>query len=215
MSTPPIDTQVGADLYAAVGPMTWADESLGWPLARYLSSNGLMLEEIAELVRTDADGNEGWTHFASPLRCPDNFLYTLAVWAGVTYPRRMARSDLRELIGPHGPALWRGTRDGIINAVRRFLAPGAPLYFEERAVTPDHPEGDPYYLRIFTYSDSTLNQAAIEQELLHAVPAGLILNYEVRVGQTYGMLRDRCATYQDVKDMYPTYDDVRKDAPLP
>lgn len=214
MSTPPIDTQMGADLFAAVGPMTWADESLGWPLARYLSSNGLMLDEIAKLVRTDADGNDGWTAFASPQRCPDDFLYTLAVWAGVTYPRRMPKSDLRNLIGPHSPALWRGTRAGIIAAVRRFVNPGAPIYFEERAVTPDHPEGDAYYLRIFTYSDSTLDEAAIRQELLNNVPAGLIVNYEVRIGQTYAMLRERCATYQDMKDMYPTYDDVRKDAPL-
>jgi hypothetical protein len=213
--TPPIDTNVGADLYQAVEPLTFADASLGWPLAHYLSSNGLMLEEIANLARTDGDGNDGWTAFASPSRCPDNFLYTLAVWAGVTYPRRMASGDLRALIGPHSPALWRGTRDGIIAAMRRFLSPGAPIYFEERAVTPEHPEGDAYYLRIFTYSDSTLDESAIRQELYNTVPAGLIVDYEVRIGQTYGMLRQRCATYQDMKDLYPTYNDAREDAPLP
>ena len=195
--------------------MTFADESLGWPLAYYLSANGLMLKEIANLVRVDDNGNDGWSAFASPSRCPESYLYTLGVWAGVTYPRRMGRGDLRDLIGPHSPALWRGTRDGIIAAVRRFLSPGAPIYFEERAVTPEHSEGDAYYLRIFTYSDSTLDEEAIRRELLNTVPAGLVLDYEVRIGQTYGMLRERCATYQDVKDMYPTYNDVREDAPLP
>ena len=141
MSTPPIDTNVGSDLYEAIEPLTFADESLGWPLARYLSANGLMLEEIANLVRVDENGNDGWSGFASPSRCPESYLYTLGVWAGVTYPRRMAKSDLRDLIGPHSPALWRGTRDGIIAAIRRFLSPGAPIYFEERAVTPGASRG--------------------------------------------------------------------------
>jgi hypothetical protein len=206
--TQPDMTQVGADLYAAVEPLTSADESLGWPLALYLSANGLMLDEIAALVRTDADGNEGWTAFADPARCPDSYLYTLAVWAGVPYPRRMSKSDLRAVIGPHAPGVWRGTKAAIEAAIRRFVKPGAPVYFEERA------DGDPYAIRIFTYSDSTLDQGAIQQELLNSIPAGLILTYEVRIGQTYGMLRERMATYQDMKDTYPTYADVRAEAPL-
>jgi hypothetical protein len=202
-------TQVGADLYAAVEPLTSQDESLGYPLALYLSANGLMLEEIAGLVRDDAEGNEGWTAFASPARCPDSFLYTLAVWAGVTYPRRMAASDLRAVIGPHAPGVWRGTRDAIEAAIRRYVTPGAPIYFEERA------DGNAYAIRIFTYSDSTLDEAAIQQELRNSIPAGLVCTYEVRVGQTYGMLRERVTTYQDMKDAYPTYADVKAEAPLP
>lgn len=206
--TPPADmTTMGSDLYAAVEPLTYADESLGYPLANLLSSVGLMLEEVALLVRADDDGNDGWTAFADPLRCPDSFLYTLAVWAGVTYPRRMSKDDLRQLIGPHAPGVWRGTKDAILAAVRRYLAPGAPIYFEERA------DDDAYKIRIFTYTSSTIDEAAIRQELLGAIPAGLILDYQVRVGQTYGMVRDTHPTYADVKATYATYAEMAAAAP--
>ena len=47
----PIETQVGADLYDGIEPLTFADESLGWPLAIYLDAIGLALEEVADLVR--------------------------------------------------------------------------------------------------------------------------------------------------------------------
>jgi hypothetical protein len=195
-------TTVGSDLYAALEPMAYADAALGWPLARYLSSIGLILEDTAALVRVDDQGNDGWSAFADPQRCPDSYLYTLAQWAGVRYPRRMSLTDLRALIGPHAPGLWRGTKSAILAAVQRWLTPGGVLYFEERA------DGDPYKLRIFSYTFDTLDQAAIEAELFNVIPAGLILDYEVREGQTYGQLRDSMATYADVKATYPTYADV-------
>ena len=202
-------TSVGSDLYAAVEPLTWADESLGWPLALYLSANGLMLEEVAQLVRTDDDGNEGWTAFASPARCPESFLYTLSVWAGAPYPRRMSTDDLRAVIGPRAPGVWRGTKSSIIAALQRYVTQGAPIYFEERA------DGNAYHLRIFTYTNSTLDEAAIRAELLNQIPAGIVVDYEVREGQTYGMLKQHVATYADMKAMYATYADVRQAAPIP
>lgn len=203
MSTPPITTTVGQDLYDAVEPMTWADESVGWALAHYLDAVALILEQTAVLVRTDDDGNDGWSAFADPARCPDDYLYTLAKWAGVRYPRRMSRQDLRDLIGPHAPGLWRGTRDAIIDTVRRYLTPDGQLYFEERA------DGDPYKLRIFTYTYDTLDQAAIQRELLAAIPAGLILDYELRVGAIYDEVKSNYATYAAVKAAHPTYDHLK------
>lgn len=206
-SAPPIDTVVGQDLYDAVEPLTFADKSLGWPLANFLSSLGLMLDEEARLVRTDDDGNDGWSAFADPQRCPVNYLYTLAQWAGVRYPRRMSVDDLRALIGPHAPGVWRGTKAAILNAVERYLSPGGALYFEERA------DGDAYKLRIYTYTYDTLDETAIRNELAGQVPAGLILDYEVRDGQSYAILRDTGDTYADVKAQYPTYADLRAGIP--
>ena len=77
-----------------------------------------------------------------------------------------------------------------------------PFYFEERA------DGDPYKLRIFTYTYDTLDEDAIRAELAVSIPAGLVLEYEVRVGQTYHMLRDSVATYDEMKATFPTYDDA-------
>ena len=89
---------------------------------------GLILEEIAEIVRADEQGNDGWSAFADPLRCPERWLYTLSQWAGVRYPRRMASGDLRALIDGRAPGVWRGTKTAILAAVDRYLtADGAIL----------------------------------------------------------------------------------------
>ena len=207
MSPQPDMTQVGADLYAAVDPLTFADESLGWPLALYLSANGIMLEEVAALVRSGPEGEDGWSAFADPARCPESFLYTLAVWAGVRYPRRMVASDLRAIIGPHAPSVWRGTKAAILAAVNRYLMEGATVYFEERA------DGNAYHIRIFTYEAETLDEDALRTELLGAIPAGLILEYELRVGQTYDQLEASVATYDDMLTTFDSYDDVTHTMP--
>lgn len=210
MSPAPLSTQVGADLYGALEPLTYADERLGWPLAQYVDALGLILEETAQLVRVDDEGNDGWSAFADPQRCPASYLYTLAQWAGVRYPRRMgATPELRDLIDGNAPGLWRGTRRAITAGVRRYLAPTGSIYFEERA------DGDPYKLRIFTYAHDTLDQAAIQKELSVQVPAGLVLIYEVRIGQDYDMLHGRVANYNAVKATYATYNAVKEAPPPP
>ena len=210
----PLETEVGRDLYDGMEPMTWADRQMGWALAIYLDCIAEILEEVAVLVRTDAFGNDGWSAFADPQRCPPKFLYTLAQWAGVRYPRRFREQELRNYIGPYAPGIWRGTKRALYEVIRRYLLPGGSIYFEERAVTPTHPNGDPYTIRIFTYSYSTVNEPAIRTELRNNLPAGLILEYEVRVGQTYGMLRDRVGSYQEMKDTWATYDDAKHEQPI-
>ena len=108
----------------------------------------------------------------------------------------MTEQELRDLIGPRSPGMWRGTRQAMWDAVKRFYPPGTPdnyLTFQERA------DGDPYLLRVFTYSFIPHDPAAVESALLHAKPAGLNLIYEVRVGQTYDMAKAQNATYDDAK----------------
>ena len=110
----------------------------------------------------------------------------------------MSTDDLRAIIGPQGPGLWRGTKGAILAAVQRYLTPGGQLFFSER-------DPDPYSLRIYTYTYDTLDEAGIARELLTVVPAGLIVDFEVREGQTYGMVRDSGDTYAQVKAKYATY----------
>lgn len=207
--TQPELTQVGQDLYDSVAPLTYADESLGYPLALYLSANGLLLENVAEVVRAGPDGEDGWTAFADPVRCPVEFLYTLGVWAGVRYPRRMGTDDLRKLIGPHAPSVWRGTKGAIQEAVRRYLTEGATIYFEERA------DGNAYHLRIFTYDTETLDEQAIRMELYGAVPAGLVVTYEVRLGMDYEQVTAAYASYDEVNAAFASYDELLHSGPTP
>ena len=207
MSEAPLTTQVGSDLYDALAPLTFADEQLQWPLANFVDALGLILEETAQLVRADDEGNDGWSAFADPQRCPTSYLYTLAQWAGVRYARRMQEQALRDLIDGRAPGLWRGTKGAIEDAIRRYLTPTGVITFIERAL------GNAYALTIFTYSHDTLNQVAIEHELQQQVPAGLILTYEVRIGQTYGMLHARVASYEVMKTTYASYEAAKKAPP--
>lgn len=192
-------TLVGLDLYDALAPLAYADAAVGWALWNYVNAIGLVLDDEAQLVRTDDDGNDGWSAFADPDRCPDSYLFTLAQWAGVRYPRRMTTSELRALIGPQAPGLWRGTRAAIIATVQRYLPAGASIYFEERA------DGDAYKLRIFTYNTDAATQAAIQTELMNHIPAGLILDYQVRVGQNYAQANTAATDYTNARSKWPTY----------
>jgi hypothetical protein len=205
----PLTTQVGGDLYDALEPLTYDDEALGWPLAQFVDALGLVLEEIAKLVRADDEGHDGWSAFADPVRCPPAFLYTLAQWAGVRYPRRMAEADLRTLINGHAPGLWRGTKESLLNTVARYLKPGGGIYFEERA------DGNAYKLRISTFVHDTLNEAAIQRELAVQVPAGLILEYRLLAGMSYAILRSMVASYSAMRTQFATYEAVRTYIPPP
>ena len=110
--------------------------------------------------------------------------------------------------------MWRGTRQNMIAMIRRFLPPGTPenfVYFEERA------DNDPYRLRIFTYANDTPPEVEeqIRLALDAAKPAGLHpFIYEVRVGQTYRMLRDRVEDYAEMNERYENYYEVLHDEPL-
>jgi hypothetical protein len=156
-------------------------------------------------------GEDAWMLLPEPYKCPADWLPVLAQWAGVRRPDSMSEQALRDLIGPHAPGMWRGTKAAMIAAVKRFYqedTPSEAIYFEERA------DGNPYLLRVFTYSTWEHDPQLVQQALLHAKPAGLNLQYEVREGQTYNMLFDRVATYDELFDMYATYDEVFADAPI-
>ena len=193
----------GADLYQQTAPMTYAEPDTGYAWAQLLGALAILLDPVAEMVRDDDAGNPGWTAQASPARCPTPWLRVLAQWAGIRASQAdaMSEADLRELIGPHAPGMWRGTRAAMEAAVRRFMPDDAPepvIYFEERA------GGDPYLLRVFTYDFIDHDPALVQAALQAAKPAGLILSYELRHGQTYAMLAQH-GDYADVKATYLDY----------
>jgi len=207
---PPEMGATGQEMYDNTEPAQYAEAETDYSWARFLSALSELLDPIADVTRP-SDGDERWLVLASPQRCPPQWLPVPAQWAGVRRPDAMSEADLRELIGPTAPGMWRGTRQAMWAAVRRFYPPGTPdayIYFEERA------DGDPYLLRIFTYDFIEHDEEAVASALLHAKPAGLNLIYEVRVGQTWGMLKERKATWGDVKADYASWYECMHDTPL-
>jgi hypothetical protein len=198
--------ETGRDLYAATPTMARLDPANDDAWAKYLAALSELLDPIAVMVRDDAEGNPGWTAMASPSRCPEPWLRVLAQWAGIRRWDALDSPDLRALIGPRAPGLWRGTRQAMIAAVRRFYPPNefdpAWIYFEERA------DGEPYKLRVFTFDFIDHDVEGVRQALEQATPAGIQLVYELRHGQTWGMLRDGGLTWGELVDTYGDWDGV-------
>jgi Phage tail protein (Tail_P2_I) len=207
---PPFDLgDTGRDLYAATEPVAFADPENAWAWAHYMAALSLALDVVSTMVRDDAEGNPGWTALASPARCPEPWLRVLAQWAGVRRWDAISPDDLRALIGPRAPGLWRGTQSAIREAVRRFIPENADILFDERT------GGDPYAIRVFTFDYYEHDPEQVRSAIEAALPAGLTLIYEVRSGQTYGMVRARHETYADVRAAYDTYADMRDARPIP
>lgn len=204
----------GEDLYEGTHPAAFADSETGGAWAKLCDALGELLDPIAEITRPD-DGSEPWIVLASPERCPTDWLRVLAQWAGIRRPDAMSEADLRELIGRGGPGMWRGTRQAMIAAARRFLPPGTAdhlLYFQERA---DFGAGtDPAYcLRVFTYTFVDHDPEEVRAALEAAKPAGIILDYQIRRGQAWFMLRNRQPTWAAVNEAYSSWHEVLSDEP--
>lgn len=54
-----------------------------------------------------------------------------------------------------------------------------------------------------------MDESAIRTELLNDVPAGLVVDYQLRSGQSYAQALEATGTYADMKATYATYDDMR------
>jgi tail protein P2 I len=210
MTEPPDLGITGQELYDNTEPAQYNEPATDYAWARFLSALSLLLDPVADVTRPTS-GEDQWIVLASPERCPSAWLPVLAQWAGVRRPDALTEEQLRDLIGPTAPGMWRGTRAAMYAAVKRYYPPETPpeaIYFEERA------DGDPYLLRVFTYETWEHDPALVQQALLHEKPAGLNLIYEVRVGQTWGMLKQRKPTWGDVKADYATWGDVKLEAPI-
>jgi hypothetical protein len=209
IGTLPVELRTGTDIYRGTQPAAFADSETGSAWWRFCETLTDLLDPIAEVTRPVP-----WLALANPRECPRAWLNVLAQWAGIRRPDAMSEEDLRILIGEGGPGFWRGTRQNMIASIRRFLPPGTPdnfVYFEERA------DGNPYALRVFTYAMHTPPEVEeqIRAALLAAKPAGLWpFQYEVRVGQTWRMLRDRKESWAQVNADYENWHEVLTDEPL-
>lgn len=209
IGTLPPELRTGTDLYRGTQPIAFADadtERAWWLFCDTLTA---LLDPVAEITRPVP-----WLALATPWQCPRAWLNVLAQWAGIRRPDAMSEDDLRILIGEGGPGFHRGTRANMIAMIRRFLPPGTPdnfIYFEERA------DGNPYALRVFTYSVDTPPEVEVQirDALQAAKPAGLHpFEYQVRVGQTWRMLRDRKENWAQVNAEYENWHEVLHDEPL-
>lgn len=174
-------------------------------LTDYIDTNGLVKSRSDAY---DTGNNEiGWSGIIDLTRVPGKALPWLAQFVGIEIPDGLTEPQQREYVADL--ANWRrGTRLGIIAAIKATLTGNKSVLFHERV------GGQPYQLGIATYDTETPDPALTESIIRERQkPAGIVLTYSTLAGQDYQTVLDNHPLYQDVKDDYATYADVKGDTP--
>ena len=100
----------------------------------------------------------------------------------------------------------RGTQAAMEAAAAPYLIGQQRLDFQER-------QGGAYRLTVSSYASETPDSAAVLAALISQKPAGILLTYNVLGGQTYTDVKRKHATYQNARDTYANYLDMRSTAP--
>ncbi len=203
LSIRPVVRPLAEELYESLGPLAKQDQRYGWPLLRFCNALVVTRQVLDDLVR---DGEyPGWTSVLDIDRAPVEALPWLAQFIGVSMNVHLdevsQRLRLRETSG-----FRRGTRASIEGAARQHLTGGRLVEITER-------DTSPYHFKVVTYATETPDQNAVAEALLAQKPAGLVMNYTVSSGQTYGQLTATNQTYDQLRATYPTYSAMKVSTP--
>lgn len=172
-------------------------------LAIYAEALSEAFREVDDLVR-DTDIGVGWSALVDLTRAPSYALPWIAQIVGATTIEGLSDADQRIRIASRSNQV-RGTKQAFIDAAKLHLTGTKTILFRERD------GGDPYALRIVSYTSETPNPAQTLADLLAQKPAGIILTHQVLAGQDWLAVRTNYATWADVKAHYATWNGVKSD----
>lgn len=188
-------------LYEDVGPLTDGDEARGWPLLKFCDALTAPFLQTDEVISDREDGTEGWTVALNPNLVPAWAFPWFAQFHGVQLRPGLTDAEQRAWVSVGG-GFNRGTLDGIRAATQATLTGTRHVDIYERA-------GGAYRLLVTTWTSQTPDPAATESALRAAVPAGLVVTYEARAGQSLQQLEARVATLGDIETTYSTLQAVQ------
>lgn len=198
------------------------DETFGYSLAALAESTTTTIDDVWELAASPAPLQA----LFDPAACPS---WALAYCAGVygvvlpepaSFPTSAAWEQAsRDLIADR-PARRRGTRGGLLAAVRAVMAPGA-LVDIARRTDPDRPDEDaPYDVVILTRGalrDPALGTVA--DVVLAAAepqrPRGHVFHHRTASGVTWRDLQLAGTTWKQLQDAGTTWADLQSGAFTP
>lgn len=194
----PVVTPTTEEAYASLGPWTAQDESLDWPLLRFLDSLMRQLDEVEQLSR-DTDAYVGWGRLLDLQDTPDNALPWLAQFVGVVPLQGLDPASQRIRIGD--AAGWKRGAPGAIKAAAQQVLTGT------RRVDLFERDGSAYRFRIRTYAGETPDAEKVRQAVLELKPAGLVFTYEIQQGPTLnelsGTIDAQTGTIDDYSNAVP------------
>jgi hypothetical protein len=195
-------TPAAERLFEQVEPLAYADAEHGHALAHLCAAAARMIDRAYGLAH---DADVPWGIALDGERAADSDLDWLGQLAGVRLPGYLTPAARRTRV-LETDGRRRGTVGAIVGAARQHLTGTRRVELRER-------DGSPYKLRVITFTAETPDPAKVQAALLEQKPAGLVLTYEVRDGQSYGQAEDRNATYGAARLAYPTYGAARASIP--
>jgi Glycosyl hydrolases family 16/Phage tail protein (Tail_P2_I) len=200
LSIRPEVVPLAEEIYAALGPLTIGDEATGWHLLRFVNAIAQAPQWTDDLVR-DSDVGPGWSSVVDVDRAPADALAWLGQFIGVEVEpdidAESQRLRIRETAG-----FRRGTKAAIEGAARQFLTGNRTVQVLER-------DTSPYHLKVITFETETPFPDRTEAAVQEQKPAGLVLQYVLSSGATYGELTATGDTYAELSTEYPTYTQLK------
>lgn len=230
-STVPTVTDATNELYAALQPIAnygAGDESLGYPLLRWLDGPGQLIERLNDLALDDpTTGDPGWSIIFDPTRCPTYALPWLAQCVGVRFDSTQNTDATQRAAIVAEPAFKRGTPSAIQAAAAKYLSSGQQVILFER-------DTDPYHFTVLirlgalqpatyaqmeatyatfsaaeaafaNYDTEAFPQAQVQAALAAAKPAGLTMTVSIATGLTYEEAEATYATYTAAQAAFSSF----------
>jgi hypothetical protein len=174
----PTDDSFAAQLVRRHEPWLTAD------LDGFLRAMATMFDQVI-LYSADTDEQEGWVTLFDPDLCPAEALPYLAQLVGEVLPTGLPEAAAREWIKDN-PNARRGTPESVFLAAQRKLTGGRLVSMFERF------QGVVDVVAIRTNVSQTPNPAGTLADILSALPADVVLDYQAVTGTTWDNVK---ATY--------------------
>lgn len=203
--TVPADSRCGFvtdELYAALGPLAYADADYNYALYTWCCSVAGILQPVEDIVR-DLDGFPGWAKLMNLPTTPSDALDWLGQFVGVGALPGLTDAQKVQRIASH-EGFQRGTIPAIQSAGMLFLTGNRTVTIYER-------DTSPYHFSVSTIPSETPYPNLTLAALLAQKPAGLQMTYLNQTGQTWAHLSANYATWNLAKLHYATWDALRKD----
>jgi hypothetical protein len=182
----------------------WKSADANGHLLAFVHAIAGQLQDVTDLVR-DSDTAIGWSSVVDLDRAPSEALAWLGQFVGVTVSGDLDDASQRIRIR-ETQRFQRGTVAALQGAARQFLTGGRTVHITER-------DTSPYHLKVTTFVTETVDSGLVDAALQAGKPAGLVLDYEVSTGATYGDLKTTGMTYAELGAMYATYGEMKLAVP--
>jgi hypothetical protein len=204
---------VAQEIYTKVGPLTYDEARLGYPLREYVTGLASLVQEVDDYVRSGPNGEVGWSAIVDVDRAPTKGLPWLAQLAGTSIPDQApgqtdeqfdaaSRDAIRNLAGQK-----RGRPAAMVSAAQQCLTGSKTVLLRERN------GGSAYQLHVVTFTAETPDSAKVLNALISQKPGGIILTYSVISGQDFQLLFQNKASFAAVFSGYVTFQGVLDNNP--